>query len=331
MKMSSSLRTRLFPRLFLVLGGIGAFACVVTGTSAIWLHGSVLGLLVGLALSLALADGTSLLVVNQLEAQNQIQLATICGGTAQRQNLEQLSQSLVFADAAAAWAKAVRNLEETNFRLQTNAQRTSSAFDDFMRMMAKAIDERTSYLRGHSERVANYSAEIARELQLPASEVEQIRLAGLLHDIGTIGVEDSIIMKSAPLTPEEFDIVKSHTVKGAAILRPIEHLSDVIPGVELHHESLDGRGYPYGLHGDEIPMMARVIAVADSFDAMTSPRPYQAAMEPQYVLEVLKRLAGTRHDGRVVDALARLVQGGSIVVKNHRPPSRVRREQASVS
>src|SRR5258708_31343246 len=134
--------------------------------------------------------------------------------------------------------------------MQISAQGTSSAFDEFMRMMGKAIDERTSYLRGHSERVDNYSAEIARELQLPASEVEQIRLAGLLHDIGTIGVEDSIIMKSAPLTPEEFDIVKSHTVKGAAILRPIEQLSDVIPGVELHHESLDGRGYPYGLHGD---------------------------------------------------------------------------------
>jgi putative nucleotidyltransferase with HDIG domain len=314
-----------------MLGGVGAFACIVTGTSTIWLRGNQFGFWVALALSLAVAAGASLLVVHILEAQRAGLLKTIREGAAQRGNLDELSRSPVFAEIAGTWAKAVQGLEETNFQLQSNGQRTASAFDDFMRMMAKAIDERTSYLRGHSERVAGYSAEIARELKMSAAEVEQIRLAGLLHDIGTIGVEDSIIMKTAPLTPEEFDIMKAHTVKGAAILRPIEHLNEVVPGVELHHESLDGRGYPYGLHGDEIPMIARVISVADSFDAMTSARPYQAAMDPQYVLEVLGRLAGTRHDPQVVNALAKLVQSGVIVVQNHRVPSRYRREQASVS
>jgi len=109
-------------------------------------------------------------------------------------------------------------------------------------------------------------------------------------------------------------------VKGASILRPIEALADLIPGVELHHESLDGQGYPYGLRGDQIPMMARVIAVADSFDAMTTARPYQAAMDAEYVLEVLNRLAGKRYDPSAVNALIALVRHGKIVVKSPRPP-----------
>jgi HD-GYP domain-containing protein (c-di-GMP phosphodiesterase class II) len=109
-------------------------------------------------------------------------------------------------------------------------------------------------------------------------------------------------------------------VKGASILRPIEALHDLIPGIELHHESLDGSGYPYGLRGEEIPVMARIIAVADSFDAMTSARPYQSAMDPGYVLEVLERLAGSRYDAAAVQALATLVKRGTIVVKNLRAP-----------
>jgi putative nucleotidyltransferase with HDIG domain len=185
-------------------------------------------------------------------------------------------------------------------------------------MIAKAVDERTSYLRGHSDRVAAYSADIARELGIDSAQTERIRLSALLHDIGTVGIEDSIVRKDTPLTPEEFEIVKAHTVKGASILRPIQAIGDLIPGVELHHESVDGQGYPYGLRGEEIPMMARIIAVADSFDAMTTTRPYQAAMDPEYVLEVLNRLAGKRYDVSVVTALTSLVKRGSIVVKNTR-------------
>jgi HD-GYP domain-containing protein (c-di-GMP phosphodiesterase class II) len=127
--------------------------------------------------------------------------------------------------------------------------------------------------------------------------------------------------KDLPLSPEEFEIVKAHTVKGASILRPIEALNDLIPGIELHHEALDGSGYPYGLKGDEIPIMARIIAVADAFDAMTTARPYQSAMDANYVLEVLGRLSGKRYDGNVVQALATLVKRETIVVKNLRAPA----------
>jgi HD-GYP domain-containing protein (c-di-GMP phosphodiesterase class II) len=127
-------------------------------------------------------------------------------------------------------------------------------------------------------------------------------------------------MKTTPLTPEEFEIVKAHTVKGAAILRPIAMLQDLVPGVELHHESLDGMGYPYGLSGDQIPLMARIVSVADSFDAMTTPRPYQAAMNADYVLDILARLSGTRYDASVVNALAELVNTGALEIKNVRTP-----------
>jgi putative nucleotidyltransferase with HDIG domain len=226
----------------------------------------------------------------------------------------------LYEEPAAEWQNALRGLESALLDKQTEASRSSSTLADLIRMFAKAVDERTNYLRGHSDRVADYSADIALEMGIGTNQVERIRLAALLHDIGTLGIEDAIVRKEAPLTPEEFEIVKAHTVKGASILRPIEALSDLIPGVELHHESLDGQGYPYGLRGDQIPMMARIIAVADSFDAMTTARPYQAAMDADYVLEVLNRLAGKRYDPSAVHALIALVRRGKIVVKSPRPP-----------
>jgi putative nucleotidyltransferase with HDIG domain len=225
-----------------------------------------------------------------------------------------------YAETALEWNKALRTLQDSFLDRQTEARKNYSALVELMSMVAKAIDERATYLRGHSERVATYAAEIAREMQLESPDVERIRLAALVHDIGNLGVEDSIFIKNLPLTTEEFEIVKAHTVKGASILRPIEALHDLIPGIELHHESLDGSGYPYGLRGEEIPVMARIIAVADSFDAMTSARPYQSAMDPGYVLEVLERLAGSRYDAAAVQALATLVKRGTIVVKNLRAP-----------
>ncbi len=227
----------------------------------------------------------------------------------------------VYEEAAIAWQKVLRAMEDSYFDKEAESSQHYATLAELMRMLALAVDERTSYLRGHSDRVATYASEIARELGMDATQVERIRLAALLHDVGTLGIQDSIVMKEAPLTPEEFEIVKAHTVKGASILRPIEALADLIPGVELHHESLDGNGYPYGLKGDEIPMMARVIAVADSFDAMSTSRPYQSAMDPEYVLEVMRCLAGKRYDTSAVNALAALVKRGSIVVKSLRPPA----------
>jgi putative nucleotidyltransferase with HDIG domain len=237
---------------------------------------------------------------------------------AERQSL--VSQGTIFEEPATEWNTALRILQDTFLDRQSEARSNYSTLVDLMSMMARAIDERASYLRGHSDRVANYAGEIAREMQIGSAQAERIRLAALVHDIGTVGIEDAIVTKATPLSPEEFEIIKSHTVKGASILRPIEALNDLIPGVELHHESLDGAGYPYCLRGDEIPIMARIIAVADSFDAMTTARPYQSAMDPDYVLEVMGRLAGKRYDPEAVKALTTLVKRGTIVVKNLRAP-----------
>lgn len=226
----------------------------------------------------------------------------------------------LFEDVLPSWHNALKDLREGRMQRQEEARRNYETLTELMRMVAKAVDERTAYLRGHSERVAAYAAAIAWKVGLDEKQVERVRLSALLHDIGCMGVEDYVAMKETPLTPEEFEIVKAHTVKGAAILRPIPMLQDLVPGVELHHESLDGLGYPYGLKGEQIPMMARIVSVADSFDAMTTPRPYQSAMNADYVLDILQRLAGTRYDPLVVSALAELVKSGALEVRNVRTP-----------
>lgn len=194
------------------------------------------------------------------------------------------------------------------------SQENHRVFISLIQAISEAVDAKDFYMRGHSGRVTCYSTLIANEMGLPPQEVERIRISALLHDIGKIGIDDRILAKPGLLTEEEFEIMKAHPVRGAAMLRPIPELADVIPGVELHHESLDGRGYPYGLKGDEIPLMPRIIAVADTFDAMTTHRPYQDAMEAGYVLRILQKLAGTKFDPLPVDALRRVYEAGLIQV-----------------
>jgi putative nucleotidyltransferase with HDIG domain len=281
-----------------------------------------------MGLALLVAAVLSLVITLRLTRQSRELAESIASCSlhfAERQS--QVLRSTTYSEAAAEWNKALRTLHESFNDRQSEARKHYSALIELMGMVAKAVDERASYLRGHSERVALYAAEIAHEMKLDAVQVERIRLAALVHDIGNVGVMDTIVSKDLPLSPEEFEIVKAHTVKGASIVRPIEALNDLIPGIELHHEALDGSGYPYGLSGEEIPIMARIIAVADSFDAMTTTRPYQSAMDPAYVLEVLERMAGKRYDPAAVQALATLVKRGTIVVKNLRAPASFKRRR----
>jgi putative nucleotidyltransferase with HDIG domain len=179
-----------------------------------------------------------------------------------------------------------------------------------IQMLAGAVDEKDPYTRGHSDRVTRYSVVLAKEIGLSEAEVEKVRISAQLHDVGKIGIEDRILKKPGALTPEEFEIMKTHTTKGANILRPVEMLKEMIPGIELHHESLDGRGYPFGLKGDELPLLPRIIMVADTFDAMTTNRPYQAAMDPEYVIRIINSLAGTKFDPRVVAAITAVFERG---------------------
>jgi len=152
------------------------------------------------------------------------------------------------------------------------------------------------------------------------SDAKLISIAAIerrFHDemLRKIGIEDRILKKPGALTPDEFEVMKTHTTKGANILRSVEQLKDMLPGIELHHESLDGRGYPYGLKGDQIPLMPRIITVADTFDAMTTNRPYQAAMDPEYVIRIINSLGSTKFDPQVVGALTRVFQSGKLRIR----------------
>jgi putative nucleotidyltransferase with HDIG domain len=199
--------------------------------------------------------------------------------------------------------------------LKQAAEQNRALFLGSIQMLAGAVDEKDPYTRGHSDRVTRYSVMIATELGLSTEEVEKIRIAAQLHDVGKIGIEDRILKKPGALTQEEFDIMKTHTTKGANILRPVEQLRDMIPGIELHHESLDGRGYPYGLKGEAIPLMPRIIMVADTFDAMTTNRPYQAAADPEYVVRIINSLANTKFDPKCVAAFTAVFQRGELQVR----------------
>ena len=198
--------------------------------------------------------------------------------------------------------------------LRHAADENRDLFLNSIQMLAGAVDEKDPYTRGHSDRVTRYSVLIARELGLPETYVETVRISAQLHDVGKIGIEDRILKKPGALTAEEFEIMKTHTTKGANILRGVAQLAEMLPGIELHHESLDGRGYPRGLQGDEIPLLPRIIAVADTFDAVTTNRPYQQALEPADALQILHKLAGQRLDPKAVEAFTAVFERGEIRV-----------------
>ncbi|HTA41743.1 MAG TPA: HD domain-containing phosphohydrolase [Bryobacteraceae bacterium] len=199
--------------------------------------------------------------------------------------------------------------------LKRAAEENKELFMGSIQMLAGAVDEKDPYTRGHSDRVTRYSLLIAKEMDLPAHFMETLRISAQLHDVGKIGIEDHILKKPGALTEEEFEVMKTHTTKGANILRPVTQLADMLPGIELHHEALDGRGYPYGLQGDQIPLLARVIAVADTFDALTTNRPYQQAHTPDQTLQIIKNLAGKRLDPLAVQALLAVHARGEIKIQ----------------
>ncbi|MBI3404756.1 MAG: HD domain-containing protein [Acidobacteria bacterium] len=204
------------------------------------------------------------------------------------------------------------NIETYVEQLKQAAEENRELFIGSIRMLAAAIDEKDPYTRGHSGRVAKYSVILGEELQVPADELDRLRISALLHDVGKIGIDDRVLKKPGSLTPEEFEVMKQHPLKGANIMRPVAQLKEMLPGIELHHEHVDGRGYPYGLRGEQIPLMARIIAVADTLDAMTTNRPYQTAMDISYAMGKIRQLGGTKFDPTIVTALDAVVQSGKL-------------------
>ncbi len=174
----------------------------------------------------------------------------------------------------------------------------------FLRTLSAALDARDPYTQGHSERVSDYSLMIGKTLQMSAEELEILERAALLHDIGKIGVRDDILLKQTPLDDEEFKIMKEHPKWGEKILddiMPKKLVKDLCIGASFHHERYDGRGYPHGKMQEEIPLIARIIAIADTFDAMTSDRPYRKGLDKMVALEEIERCKGTQFDPALAD------------------------------
>ncbi|HEX5704015.1 MAG TPA: HD domain-containing phosphohydrolase [Pyrinomonadaceae bacterium] len=215
-------------------------------------------------------------------------------------------------DLGSSFNQMTDRLERFVLDLQRSAEENKELFLGTVKALAAAIDGKDPYTRGHSERVSRFSVATAEGLGLDEGEVEKIRVSALLHDVGKIGIDDRILKKPAALDDQEFEIMKTHPQKGYKIMSQIPAMREFLPGMYMHHEMINGQGYPQGLKGEEIPMQARIVSVADTFDAMTTERPYQAAMELEAALTRLKSFVGTRYDARVVAAFIAACEAGKI-------------------
>jgi putative nucleotidyltransferase with HDIG domain len=185
-----------------------------------------------------------------------------------------------------------------------------------IRSLAAAVDAKDPYTQGHARRVAALAVEIGRELGLGREELQALEYGGVLHDIGKIGIPDAILAKRGTLTPQEMDLVRAHPVVGAEIVSGVEFLRDAVPAIRHHHERWDGTGYPSGLAGEAIPLVARIVNIADTWDACTSRRPYQEPIPSDVVAAILDGLKGAQTDPRVHAALlAVLLRRGDLAVE----------------
>lgn len=178
--------------------------------------------------------------------------------------------------------------------------------------LAEAIEKRDPYTGGHTRRVTQYSLAAAKYLSLNPEEVRVLKMASVLHDIGKIGIDDHILRKPTLLDPHEVDLIRKHPQMGAEIIGHIKQLKEIIPGVQYHHEHMNGKGYPEGLIGEGIPMIARIIAVADTYDAITTDRPYRKALSKEIAVSELKKGSGTQFDWKVVEAFLQAFHSGEI-------------------
>ena len=180
-------------------------------------------------------------------------------------------------------------------------------FSGTIRAIIEALDAKDSYTLGRSRRVTYYSLKLAEKLGLSDAEHGRVELAGLLHDIGMIGVSDDVLFKTEKLTEEEFKEIKSHVDHGIRILEDIKQLKDVITIIKYHHEHYDGNGYPYGISGEDIPLSSRIIAIADAYDGMVSNRAYRQAMQPEEAVKVLEHLSGKQFDPELVQVFKEIL------------------------
>jgi HD-GYP domain-containing protein (c-di-GMP phosphodiesterase class II) len=231
----------------------------------------------------------------------------------------QIRSRTEIGELAETFNKMTDDLELYIQQIRKAGEENKALFLGTIRALAAAVDEKDPYTRGHSDRVTKYSVIIARALDLDEKTVETISISALLHDVGKIGIDDKILKKPGFLTPEEFEIMKQHPVKGFNIMKTIEQMRNVLPGLRSHHEQWDGNGYPDRLKAEEIPLIARIIAVADTLDAMTTNRPYQQALTFQFAVEKINKNVGVKYDKDIVAAFNRAIQKGDLMVEGAVP------------
>jgi HD-GYP domain-containing protein (c-di-GMP phosphodiesterase class II) len=227
----------------------------------------------------------------------------------------QIKSRTEIGELAETFNKMTDDLELYIQQIRKAGEDNKALFEGTIQALAAAVDERDPYTRGHSQRVTDYSVVLARTLGLDEITIERtIRISAQLHDVGKIGIDDKVLKKPGFLTPEEFEIMKQHTVKGFNIMKSIEPMRDMLPGLKHHHEQWDGNGYPDRLKGEAIPLIARIIAVADTLDAMTTNRPYQQALTFEFAVEKINKNAGIKYDPAIVKAFNQAIQSGDLVV-----------------
>ncbi len=300
---------RLFWIIFaLVMVAAALPAALVAGT-ALWSHSSPaatlgaagLGLLFGGVLAFAVASK----VTRPLKEFGELAVSIARGKFGVQvehrsdDELGELAKTLNYMSAS---------IEAFDAETQRLADHIESGYLETIVALANSIDSKDPYTRGHGQRVAELSAEIGKELKLSDEELKHLKYGAILHDVGKIGIVEAILFKPTRLDDREMTAMREHPVIGDNIIRPVRLLSKIRAAVRNHHEWWDGTGYPDGLKGEDIPMIARIVACADTWDACTSTRPYQVALNPNDALAVIDRLTGTQIDPKVADALRHVVE-----------------------
>lgn len=207
-----------------------------------------------------------------------------------------LNQLSLFIETAIKSIEQMKMIKTMNEELLASKEQLVKSYLETIEILRYTVEAKDTYTRGHSERVSEYSVLIGKKLGLPQSDLKTLKIGGLFHDIGKIGIADSILMKTGKLTNSEYNEIKKHPIIGKNILSNASIFQDIIPIVLYHHERYDGKGYPEGLRGNDIPLLARIVCVADSFDAMTSKRSYRDVLDYDYVKNEIKSQSGTQFD-----------------------------------
>ena len=219
-----------------------------------------------------------------------------------REKSDKFDQLLLLIESAIKSIKQMREIRKINKELSDTYEELEKAYLEIVETLRYAVEAKDTYTRGHSDRVSAYSVLIGEKLGLPEDQIKTLKIGGLFHDIGKIGIPDSILLKESKLTDDEYSQIKNHPSIGAHILSSVSYFKDMIPIVKHHHEKYDGNGYPSKLKGEDIPYLARIAAVADSFDAMTSRRSYRDSMDLSIVIAEIERCRGTQFDPEIADA-----------------------------